>query len=166
MVTRLPPPADGSRPRTSSAVSIILVVAVAVGIWLVNGREPGTPTSPGPTGRTTEAVVGGPAAGVPDVGGTDPDSGLPRVGLAELPPEAGDTVDLIDAGGPFPYGQDGSTFGNFEGILPDRDRGYYAEYTVETPGSPDRGARRIVAGDEGELYWTEDHYDSFERIVR
>lgn len=93
-------------------------------------------------------------------------SGLPWVDLADLPPEAADTVGLIDAGGPYPYDEDDGTFGNFEGILPDRPRGYYREYTVETPGSNDRGARRIVAGSEGELYWTADHYQSFERIMR
>ncbi|QSR26077.1 ribonuclease [Nocardioides aromaticivorans] len=99
-------------------------------------------------------------------GGADED-GIPYVDLADLPPEAADTVGLIDAGGPFPYpGKDGSTFGNFEGVLPDRERGYYAEYTVETPGLDHRGARRIIAGDGGELYWTEDHYESFERIRR
>ncbi len=95
------------------------------------------------------------------------DSGLPVVQLSELPPEAAETVELIDAGGPFPFPQkDGSTFGNFEGLLPDEADGYYREYTVPTPGSHDRGARRIVAGEQDELYWTEDHYSSFERIAR
>ncbi|KAB2807610.1 ribonuclease, partial [Pimelobacter simplex] len=76
-------------------------------------------------------------------------------------------VRLIDDGGPFPYaGKDGSTFGNFEGLLPRRARGYYAEYTVPTPGASTRGARRIIAGDGGQLYWTADHYESFERIWR
>lgn len=98
--------------------------------------------------------------------GTDPASGLPLVALAALPPEAAETVDLIDAGGPFPHSQDGATFQNREGLLPDQPKGYYAEYTVETPGSSDRGARRIVAGDDGELYWTDDHYESFSRITR
>ena len=177
MVTRVPPPADGSRPRTSSAVALILVVALAVGIWLLNGRDPGTATDPGPAGPSasesatsesaTPSLAPSPGAGEePGQAGVDPESGLPYVDLADLPPEASETVDLIDAGGPFPYDQDGSTFGNYEGVLPDRERGYYAEYTVETPGSPDRGARRIVAGDGGQLYWTEDHYDSFERIAR
>ena len=45
--------------------------------------------------------------------------------------------------------------------------GYYREYTVATPGVDDRGARRIVAGDDGEeLYWTDDHYGSFALIRR
>lgn len=70
-------------------------------------------------------------------------------------------VALIKAGGPFPYGQDGSEFGNREGRLPQKGPGYYREYTVETPDSPDRGARRIVAGRNGEIYYTRDHYQSF-----
>ncbi|MFC7740108.1 ribonuclease domain-containing protein [Nocardiopsis composta] len=67
--------------------------------------------------------------------------------------------------GPFPYPQDGSTFHNREGLLPPQDTGYYKEYTVETPGSPDRGARRIVTGDSHqEDYYTADHYASFDLV--
>ena len=91
--------------------------------------------------------------------------GMPLITSAELPPEALDTIDLIFDDGPFPYRKDGSTFQNREGYLPDEPRGYYSEYTVETPGSSDRGARRIVAGDGGELYYTDDHYNSFSWIV-
>ncbi|MBL8492185.1 MAG: ribonuclease [Rhodocyclaceae bacterium] len=89
----------------------------------------------------------------------------PPVALAELPTEARQTLGLIERGGPFPYRRDGVTFGNFEKRLPLRDRGYYREYTVPTPGSRDRGARRIVAGESGERYYTDDHYRSFRRIV-
>ncbi|MGH6934350.1 MAG: ribonuclease domain-containing protein [Dongiaceae bacterium] len=71
------------------------------------------------------------------------------------------TVALIEAGGPFPYGKDGSIFSNREGRLPKQPAGYYREYTVDTPGSSDRGARRIVTGQGGEIYYTNDHYDSF-----
>ena len=81
-----------------------------------------------------------------------------------LPREAQATLALIKAGGPFPYRQDGRTFGNREGLLPKRDRGYYREYTVTTPGAKDRGARRIVGGQDGEYYYTDDHYRTFRRI--
>lgn len=74
------------------------------------------------------------------------------------------TLTLVDAGGPFPHEQDGQTFQNREGHLPDQPEGYYREYTVETPGSDDRGARRLVIGEGGETYYTNDHYDSFIRI--
>jgi ribonuclease T1 len=86
------------------------------------------------------------------------------VSATSLPAEARQTLALIDSGGPFPYDQDGVVFGNREGLLPDHDNGYYHEYTVPTPGSPDRGARRIITGAAGERYYTDDHYRSFERI--
>ncbi|MSQ71584.1 MAG: ribonuclease N [Betaproteobacteria bacterium] len=83
---------------------------------------------------------------------------------AALPREAREVLSLIRAGGPFPYRQDGSVFGNREKQLPTKQRGYYLEYTVRTPGSRDRGARRIVAGRDGEFYYSDDHYQSFRRI--
>jgi len=86
------------------------------------------------------------------------------IALADLPAEARHTLVLIKAGGPFPHAQDGRTFGNREKLLPQRDRGYYREYTVRTPDARDRGARRIVAGRVGEYYYTADHYRSFKRI--
>ena len=82
-----------------------------------------------------------------------------------LPPEARQTIALIRAGGPFPYSRDGVVFNNREGQLPKKARGYYHEYTVKTPGARDRGARRIIAGREGELYYTDDHYRTFRRII-
>jgi ribonuclease T1 len=87
------------------------------------------------------------------------------ISLAQLPTEARETLELIRAGGPFPYSRDGAVFGNREGLLPKADRGYYREYTVRTPGARDRGARRIVAGGRGEFYYTDDHYRSFRRII-
>jgi ribonuclease T1 len=87
------------------------------------------------------------------------------VGVQKLPVEARQTLARIQANGPFPYQQDGRTFNNREKLLPPRERGYYREYTVKTPGARDRGARRIVAGKGGEYYYTDDHYRSFRRIV-
>nr|WP_199224025.1 ribonuclease domain-containing protein [Paraconexibacter algicola] len=86
---------------------------------------------------------------------------------AVLPPEATAVLRAIRSGGPFRYRQDGSVFANREGLLPERPRGYYREYTVPTPGSPDRGARRIVTGgDPPEVsYYSRDHYDSFAPIA-
>lgn len=87
-----------------------------------------------------------------------------EVAVQALPPEARQTLSLIKRNGPFPYAQDGKTFGNREKRLPLRAHGYYREYTVRTPGAKDRAARRIVAGNGGEFYYTEDHYRSFRRI--
>jgi ribonuclease T1 len=83
-----------------------------------------------------------------------------------LPPEVDDTLALIAAGGPFPHDRDGLVFGNFEQHLPPRERGWYHEYTVPTPGLEHRGARRIVTGGNppSEYWYTDDHYDSFRRI--
>ncbi len=84
---------------------------------------------------------------------------------SKLPSQAHDTLDLIDKGGPFPYPKDGTVFDNREGILPSQNSGYYHEYTVVTPGSPDRGARRIVAGQkQQEDYYTADHYATFNLV--
>jgi ribonuclease T1 len=88
-----------------------------------------------------------------------------EIPVAQLPPEARATLVLIKRGGPFPYSRDGIVFGNREGLLPKQPRGYYREYTVPTPGSRDRGARRIVSGGRGGEYWySADHYRSFKRI--
>lgn len=85
--------------------------------------------------------------------------------LSALPSEAHDTLDLIEAGGPYPFPQDGTVFQNREGELPQQSTGYYHEYTVITPGSDDRGARRIVTGEKSqEDYYTADHYASFDLV--
>jgi ribonuclease T1 len=86
------------------------------------------------------------------------------VALSSLPPQARDTVRLIEAGGPFPYPQDGVVFTNAERRLAEEPHGYYREYTVPTPGSTDRGARRIITGKNGEFYYTPDHYETFRRV--
>ncbi|GAB3791175.1 ribonuclease domain-containing protein [Dyella agri] len=84
-----------------------------------------------------------------------------------LPPEAHDTLALIARGGPFPHSQDGVVFGNYEGLLPKQPRGYYHEYTVETPGASTRGTRRIITGGTPPevYYYTDDHYRSFRRFT-
>jgi ribonuclease T1 len=92
------------------------------------------------------------------------------VSLAQLPPEARTTERLIREGGPFPHAKDGVVFGNRERLLPSRSRGFYREYTVKTPGSRDRGARRIVCGGREATapeacFYSDDHYASFRRIA-
>ena len=95
---------------------------------------------------------------------------LPGMSVTELPKEGQTTYQLIRKGGPFPHEKDGVVFGNRERILPRQARGYYREYTVKTPGSRDRGARRIVCGGQVPVqpdacYYTADHYASFRVIV-
>jgi ribonuclease T1 len=112
------------------------------------------------------ALCAGPAAA------RDVRSAPADVRVDELPAEAQETLALIKRGGPFPYRKDATVFGNREKRLPAQPRGYYTEYTVKTPHSRDRGARRIVAGrgperdpaTSGEYYYTDDHYNTFRRI--
>lgn len=119
------------------------------------------------------AVIGAFVAmsGSPSVARTpDSPAAVPPVALSTLPKEARQTHQLILAGGPFPYRKDGTTFFNRERLLPLHPRGHYREYTVRTPGSRDRGARRIVCGGREPTspeacYYTADHYASFKRIV-
>lgn len=113
------------------------------------------------------AVAGGLAVQARESAAPAPSS---TVSLADLPSEARTTHRLILQGGPFPYRKDGTVFFNRERLLPARPRGEYREYTVPTPGSPDRGARRIVCGGEPPrtpdvCYYTADHYASFRRIA-
>ncbi|MGH3451680.1 MAG: ribonuclease domain-containing protein [Haloechinothrix sp.] len=125
--------------RTRITAALIGLIVLVVGGWLVR-----------------DVVADGGPGAIPDV-----DSGFDVVELSSLPPEARQTWELIEADGPFPYRQDGSVFGNREGLLPRKSSGYYREYTVATTGGPDRGARRLVTGSAGELYYTRDHYESF-----
>lgn len=125
------------------------------------------------TALAAALLVGGPvaasASAVPDHHApTSTAYSITAVGdicYSALPAQAHDTLDLIEAGGPYPYPQDGTVFQNREGILPSQGSGYYHEYTVKTPGSPDRGARRVVTGEENqEDYYTADHYESFDLV--
>ena len=142
---------------TRSALLVVLAVAVIVLAWVVvrvgttgsDAEQPGART--GTVSTATET--------------TDPASGLAWVDESALPSQARDTLRLIRAGGPYPYPRnDDKAFRNSEGLLPRHPNGYYREYTVTTPGSSDRGARRIIAGAPDEKFWTDDHYDSFRRI--
>ena len=95
-----------------------------------------------------------------------PRSRLQAIALADLPAQTRSTLALIDKGGPFPYAKDGTVFSNLERLLPARPAGYYREYTVVTPGSDDRGTRRLVVGSGGDVYYTDDHYASFRQVIR
>lgn len=136
-------------------VAVLLAGTMALG-WLTGCRS----SSGGATAATPASAAAGQAL-APSRATTD----LPTVAVAGLPPQAVDTLELIAAGGPFPYAKDGATFGNREGILPGQPKGFYAEYTVVTPGSDDRGARRIVAGEDGSRFYTSDHYASFREVI-
>ncbi|MET3935919.1 ribonuclease domain-containing protein [Arthrobacter sp. OAP107] len=141
----------------------------------------GAPPGPGPQGTTTAApgfstsapaaaatpapAAAPPSSSVGQTTGVPNAPGLPTIPESQLPAEGRRTLILIRRGGPYPYTRDGVTFGNFERILPRKASGYYREYTVPTPGESGRGARRIVAGQAGDKYYTADHYASFKFIA-
>lgn len=124
---------------------LVLLVGAAL-FW--NHRAPPSSSTPAPErSATTVAATTGTLPGF-------------------LPAEAHATLDRIARGDPFEHSQDGGVFGNYEGLLPKQPRGYYHEYTVETPGAGNRGARRIITGGTPPVVWyyTDDHYRSFRRF--
>jgi ribonuclease T1 len=131
---------------------VVLAVLVAAGLGFLHSGQ----SSP----------VGGTPGPAVSAGTGTPRSGLPTVAVADLPVQARDTLALIDRGGPYPYRQDNTVFTNVERILPIRAAGYYHEYTVVTPGSADRGTRRLVVGGQGDIFYTGDHYATFRQVVR
>jgi ribonuclease T1 len=148
--------------KTNPLIFIATVVALAIGAWWTNDDRP--VETPAPSARTAPAeprVAPTPSAQPP----VQPDDRL-----AQLVPDDAERAELVKAlglierGGPFPHKQDGSVFDNRERHLPQQPRGYYHEYTVRTPGASNRGGRRIVRGDGGELYYTRDHYRTFIRL--
>jgi len=141
--------------RRLTAALLGLIALVVVGYF---AKDLGGFSEPAPTTTSTRAPSSGPSAR--EVPGAA--SGLPVEGLSGLPAEAATTWGLIRSGGPFPHPRnDGVTFRNREKRLPAKDGDYYREYTVPTPDSPDRGARRLVTGSSDEVYYTGDHYASF-----
>lgn len=143
-------------------LSVALVV-LALFAWQQHVPAPPVERSPGPVllpdATTPQRPVSLPTAQRP--------AGWP----AFLPREAVATLDRIERGGPHPYRQDGGDFHNRERRLPSQPRGYYREYTVDTPGARDRGPRRIVTGGgipgrarPVEYFYSDDHYRSFRRF--
>jgi guanyl-specific ribonuclease Sa len=124
-------------------IALIALVALVVGGWLVRDLT-------GDEGQQSRPPASAPAR-----------SGLPVRPMSSLPPQAAQTWTLILRGGPFPSSRDGVVFENRERRLPGEPSGYYHEYTVPTPGSDDRGARRLITGAGRELYYTGDHYQTF-----
>jgi len=142
--------------RRRITAALIGLLVLVLGGWLVKDNLGGSSSAP----STPASVTSTPAKGGAAVPGAD--SGLPVKALSALPPQASDTWKLIEAGGPYPYPRnDDVVFENREKRLPGKKSGYYHEYTVKTPGSPDRGARRLITGQAHELYYTGDHYASF-----
>ncbi len=141
-----------SRFRLTTVAVLLACAVAAAAAYALMGRHQALPTA-APAPRTGSA-----AAWVPT------STAYADVCQSKLPSQARDTLGLIAKGGPYPYRTDGIVFENRESRLPKRGSGYYHEYTVVTPGSGDRGTRRVVTGTSGEEYWTGDHYSSFQQI--
>ena len=151
------------RNRNTNWIPWLLLAVVLIGGWLAWPRQP-APASPAPAGHDAAPAprIEQATRPLPQAETSRSPASLPDF----LPAEARDTIALIQRGGPFPHRQDGSVFGNREGRLPRQPRGWYREYTVETPGLDHRGTRRIVTGGDPphEWYYSDDHYDSFRRF--
>ena len=145
----------------------IIVVLLVLGLWLWSQHGARAPVQ-APAGTSQVAKQSTSPFSLPAneaVTAQQPaaEARVPAVYPEFLPAEAHDVLGRIARGGPFEYRQDGGVFQNRERRLPSQPRGYYREYTVETPGSRDRGARRIITGGEPprEYWYTDDHYRSF-----
>ena len=148
-----------------AAALIALAIYVLLGGEIdLNGSETTTTTTPttaeAPPMETGAQPEPPPTETAPDGAGAPSEDDISPQEAEEI----GRVLALVEAGGPFPHDQDGTTFQNREGLLPPQSEGYYREYTCQTPGSDDRGARRLVIGEGGETYYTADHYRSFTRI--
>ncbi|MER7842827.1 ribonuclease [Kitasatospora sp. NPDC096077] len=166
-----------TRSKSPLVVVAVLILAVLAGVgYLLAGK--GGSSHPKAAASATSTTAGGsaakpsapkpspPAGGGPAPSGTwvPADPALADVCRTKLPSQAQDTLGLIAKGGPYPYNRDGIVFENRESRLPKKGNGYYHEFTVVTPGSNDRGTRRVVTGGAGEQYWSADHYATFQEI--
>ena len=150
------------------AFSCILILSAILGGCGKGGSQNATQDA-GASASQAASEPGPAASATPAASGAQGQGALTTVTKAQLPGEAADTLRLIKAGGPFPFGEDGVLFRNSAALLPQHPRGYYHAYTVRTPGATDRGLRRIVCGgprkQTGDCYYTDDYYVSFKRIA-
>ncbi|GAA4796923.1 ribonuclease domain-containing protein [Lysobacter hankyongensis] len=157
------------RSKWIAVVAVALLAALAWQSARTPEASPPTPSASLPSTTPADPAARNPLETPPPFAETaKPEPSANAAGYPDyLPPEAIDTLQTIARGGPYPYRQDDGVFGNRERRLPSQPRGYYREYTVETPGSRDRGARRIVAGGRPptEYFYTDDHYRSFRRFT-
>ncbi|MGW3045182.1 ribonuclease [Kitasatospora sp. NPDC001159] len=162
-----------TRSKSPLVVVAVLILAVLAGAgYLLAGKGGSSHPKAAASAATTAAKPSAPKPSPPSGGGTPAPGGswvpadpaLADVCRTKLPSQAQDTLALIAKNGPYPYNRDGIVFENRESRLPKKADGYYHEFTVVTPGSNDRGTRRVVTGGSGEQYWSPDHYATFQEI--
>jgi ribonuclease T1 len=151
------------------AVSCIVILSAILGGCGKQESQNGAEASSEASESQAPAQPASGASAAPAASGAQQKAVLGTITKAQLPAEAADTLRLIKAGGPYPFSEDGVLFRNSALLLPEHPRGYYHAYTVRTPGSTDRGQRRIVCGGPrkqiGECYYTDDYYASLKRIA-
>lgn len=163
--------------RKPALIALVLVVLLSGWFWQQNrtrhaaGNDPAVAAAPAANAGNSSQPLPLPPLETTGNGSQTDTAPAPAASSAQagpalaafLPAEAHATLRLIAQDGPFPHSQDGGVFGNRERRLPSKPRGYYREYTVETPGLGHRGARRIITGGQPPdvYYYTDDHYDSF-----
>lgn len=166
---------SGSRwmPKWMAGAAVVVLAAVAWNMYRTPDGAPVAVGEPAPISTDADGTHTTTALELPPLIADDASATRTAAPQAQrrypefLPPEAIDTLRLIERGGPYPFRQDDGVFGNRERRLPPQPRGYYREYTVQTPGSRDRGARRVIAGGRPpvEYFYTDDHYRSFRRFT-
>jgi ribonuclease T1 len=155
--TGLAAPADSATPTRAIRTAQPGAGVASAGAASAVPARTATPTAPAAAGASLPSGV--------KIATPLPGERLATIAYGQLPSQARDVILLIAHNGPFKYTQDGVVFQNRETLLPRKAAGYYHEYTVQTPGSPDRGARRLITGAQNEMYYTDDHYASFRRVV-
>lgn len=148
------------------AFSCIVTLSAILGGCGKGGSQTATPDQAASASQASGPAV---ASNAPAASGAQTPGAPPPIAKAQLPGEAAETLRLIKAGGPYPFGEDGILFRNSAGLLPPHPRGFYHAYTVRTPGATDRGQRRIICGgarkQTSDCYYTDDYYVSFKRIA-
>jgi len=144
------------------ALAVVLVVLLVV---LLTACGASSSFGAAPAAAATGSAAAPTLSDAGELAPATPVTDLATLLVAQLPTQGVDTLRLIAGGGPYPYSQDGVVFSNREGHLPQHGSGWYHEYTVLTPGSSDRGARRIITGEDGARFYTDDHYASFREVL-
>ena len=152
-------------------ISFILSVLLLLAFWFVGGLDSELPAQPDEIADATGYVEGltidsdGRYYSAFDVSlylhvhGRLPDNYITKDEARELGWEGG-SVEKVAPG----YAIGGDVFGNREGLLPEEPGRIYYECDVDTKGTDSRGAHRLVYSDDGLIYYTSDHYETFELL--